>query len=390
MNVLFLSHSGVGLGLCQRVMWEGHRSFLWIDIPQGRMVGEGMVEKPSFAGRVMEDGHLIPDNLDRVVGETKPEVVVVDGIGFPGVAEHLRSLGIRVLGGERWGDLASSEPEYALKLIRLMGIKGINGSGTPESGVEVKVEMWWNGLSSYLHSWSIVDHEMGVGDTGPDVGCAGVVVAHLDQRSRLAVATVSKMESILRKTSFRGPVRMDVIATNREVLGLGLGVGLGYDYYQPILELYRGSITDLLFHTAGGTEVKVDVFPEYALAIRLSVPPYPYMSPGTVAEVEVKGVTKEMQRHVWFSGVRESEEGLRTTGFTNLLGCVTARGTSVREARRRAYRTIENLSVPDLQFRTDVGDRARSRGVWDEWNHREVQIPGEEDLLRRWGWLSPS
>ena len=59
------------------------------------------------------------------------------------------------------------------------------------------------------------------------------------------------------------------------------------------------------------------------------------------------------------------------------VGAVTARGDKIdsysplRDAKRRALRTISNLIIPDLMYRRDIGDR----------------VQHEQEQLRKWGWL---
>jgi phosphoribosylamine--glycine ligase len=64
---------------------------------------------------------------------------------------------------------------------------------------------------------------------------------------------------------------------------------------------------------------------------------------------------------VFHAGTRmaESGEGFETAGG-RVLG-ITARGDSVREARDRAYRAVEQIEFEDMHYRRDIADRALAR-----------------------------
>ena len=51
---------------------------------------------------------------------------------------------------------------------------------------------------------------------------------------------------------------------------------------------------------------------------------------------------------------------------------VTGSGSTMEDARREAYNRVRNIMIPNMFYRTDIGDR------W----HREG------DLLQTWGYLS--
>ena len=54
----------------------------------------------------------------------------------------------------------------------------------------------------------------------------------------------------------------------------------------------------------------------------------------------------------------------------NELMVVSARGRDVNEAKKRAYKTISNLSIEDVQYRTDIGERAvRDGNVLEKWRY---------------------
>jgi phosphoribosylamine--glycine ligase len=53
---------------------------------------------------------------------------------------------------------------------------------------------------------------------------------------------------------------------------------------------------------------------------------------------------------------------------------VTGKGDTMQNARRQAYERVDNIVVPNLYYRDDVGER------W---------IGGDGDRLQAWGYLGP-
>ena len=89
--------------------------------------------------------------------------------------------------------------------------------------------------------------------------------------------------------------------------------------------------------------------------------------------VQVIDVPKEADKHVWLADVMKENGGTPVlAGVDGVIGCITAKGSDVHEARRRVYRTIRSICITDdVQYRTDIGD-------------------GVEDAKRKlteWGWL---
>jgi phosphoribosylamine-glycine ligase len=82
------------------------------------------------------------------------------------------------------------------------------------------------------------------------------------------------------------------------------------------------------------------------------------------------GLNEGNLKHIWFEDVY-FKDGYSCARSSGALGFVTARGVQVREARRRAYRTVRDLGIPYPLYRTDVGSRA-------SW---------EYPLLEEWGWI---
>ncbi len=430
MNILFISKTGDSLSIAERVRKEGHNTFLYIYDKGTKQVGEGMVEKPhSILPIITESGKAVKGSVLQLLRETQPDMCVFDMVGMGEVAEYVKEQKVGVFGACRWADYAELDREYGYKLMRSVGIKTPNtyvfnseerekaisfvqkekkryvykpngnlecshtyvGRGVEDmcamlkvwekdeggfelqeymEGVEVSCEYWWNGVSAQLHNWTMEEKKMMDGDVGCAVGCAGDVVSFINAKCKLVSEGVGRMERLLKKTNYRGPIDLNSICTEDGVYGLEFTVRFGYDAVQTMLELYRGSITSLLHTVANGGEKVGGTYNGVAMGVRISIPPYPHGEKG-VANIPLMGTNSENLKHIWWSDVKGGKEYYESAGVDGNIGCVTAKGADVRECKRRVYRTIHNLTIPQLQYRKDVGDR----------------VEGDVVKLKKWGYL---
>jgi phosphoribosylamine---glycine ligase len=102
--------------------------------------------------------------------------------------------------------------------------------------------------------------------------------------------------------------------------------------------------------------------PGYAVGVVLTVPPFPYQA--GYAELS-KGLpilfrgelSAEDRRHLHYSEVALVDGQLVTAGMVGQAMVVTGSGDTVEAAQRRAYALAERVVVPNLRYRTDIGDR---------------------------------
>jgi phosphoribosylamine--glycine ligase len=73
-----------------------------------------------------------------------------------------------------------------------------------------------------------------------------------------------------------------------------------------------------------------------------------------------------------FAEVARVEDQLVTSGSCGYVGVATGVGPTVRAANECALRVARAVVVPNLRYRTDIGERVASRDL---------------QLLDQWGWL---
>ncbi|MDH3286122.1 MAG: phosphoribosylamine--glycine ligase [Betaproteobacteria bacterium] len=130
---------------------------------------------------------------------------------------------------------------------------------------------------------------------------------------------------------------------------------------QPIIMRLKSDLVGLIEHALGGTldQVEAEWDTRVALGVVLAAHGYP--------EAPRKGdaihglPTPQDDYHVFHSGTALNGADIVTNGGRVL--CVTALGSNVRAAQRRAYEIAERVRFEGMQYRRDIGHRALSGGA---------------------------
>jgi len=416
MRVLVLSKTGDGLGIAHRIALEGHEVDVWIQDPRYKRAGVGLVGRP-------------PSWRPLVA---KADLVICDTVGFGHYEATLRRIGKQPLACNLVVEQAELNRAKGMELFEKVGIptpptrsfssprdatsawsdKGVvvKPSGnistakttvardrasflwaleslppnTPVivqelvEGIEVSTEGWWNGRS-WIRPWNHTFEEKRFlnGGIGPNTGCMGNVVVVAKTKDRLVQETVGRLEPFLKRTSYRGPVDVNAIVNKDKVWALEITARFGYDAIEALAEGLDEPLTDVLFETAMGVKKEMRIDSRPMIAVRVSVPPYPHADPKEEdAGRPLLGVNKFTLKHIFLTDVYLEGGQYKWAAGDGVVYKATAIGEDFREARRRVYRTISNVTIQDMQYRTDIGKRV------------DPEMGKEFDTLREWGWLN--
>ena len=419
-SILILSKNGDGVPIALRLAQEGHICKVWIKEPEAKNSLEGY-KNPS---KVSSPGKML-DQYDLVLS---------DMAGLGELCEELKERGKLVSGGGTFNDKLELDREYGLKVCKSLLKVKVPESGSFDTveeclkylegqadaqvvkplgnkptyltlvstdsenrtlksffkergkelvpciiqhqveGVEISTEGWFNGEKWVLpFNHTFEKKRFMEGDNGPNTGCMGNIVWAVES-DKLVEQVLVPLAPLLAKVKYVGPLDVNCIVDEKESYFLEFTPRIGYDAIQALVELIKIPLFDFLYRVATKQLNKVGMHEGFGGAVRLSIHPYPSSN----GAEELKGlqflqISQEAKRHVWLSDVMKNEEEVEVcAGVDGVLGCVSARGDTVRECRRRMYRTIQNIVLhSDVQFRRDIGN-----GV-------------EENIakLREWGWL---
>ena len=404
MRILVLSQTGDFLGVAQRLRLEGHDVAMWIKEKAYARSGKGIVERVlswrpllRWADLVIVDivgmGKYYPLlksmgkpflgchpemdrlELDRAYGMkcfADAGITVPETFPFPTPAKALQWMR-----DEDWGDgfavkaddnigCASSrvltEPEQLDWALEALPATSSLIVQRLVKGVEVSTEGWFDGndfIPPYNHTFE--EKKFLEGNLGPNTGCMGnIVIAR--ESNRLTRATVERLRPLLRHLHWRGPIDVNCIVNEEGAFALEATARFGYDAIEAFLEGVKMGAGEFLRGIASRELTTIPISSDYLIAVRLSVPPYPLEDENVVPEwgEPLLGINEESIRHLWLCNVYvdPKDQLFKTSGADGLTLVATARGESVADARRRVYRTLNNIRVGSKMYRRDIGSRA--------------------------------
>jgi len=424
--VLFISKEGDGLGVAQRVAFEGHAVDVYIRDFHFERAGRGLVHRvPEWRGAAR-----------------RADLIIADCVGLGSCEEAIRSAGRPSIGFSRALDALELDRQKGMELFEQVGISTpethsfgsksdalklpakhgwgdgwvIKGSGNlandktavvkdqalwpravealPDtcrgicqrvvSGVEVSTEGWFNG-SSFIRPFNhtFEDKRFLAGDLGQNTGCMGNIVIRADG-NKLTKETIERVEPFLKLLGYRGPFDLNCIVNADGAHALEATSRMGYDAVEALIEGLDEPFGDFLFDVAMGTKKDMKLTADTMIAVRLSVPPWPMRRPNADSAGEpIMGIDDATLHHLFLEDIEKKGDAYITAGADGVLLKATAVGSVTPpkvarhrpdytyEARRRVYRLLDRITVANKQYRTDIGGRAN------------------EDIaqLREWGWL---
>jgi hypothetical protein len=214
----------------------------------------------------------------------------------------------------------------------------------------VYLSCWFNGVDFVYPPIVSTNVNMFMeGDLGqevPSMGCVGYACKPSD---KLFTETLFKLKPILRKVNYCGFITLASLFHSTYIHPYFL-----YDLLYAFLEGMQEEI-GRAFHDITLGNKKEFVFPDkYIIAVRFSIPPYPYPQLASM-KLLLRGYNDKNAKHIWLQDAIKTKTGVFSDGGNGVVATVTARGMTVRECRRRVYRTVGNLSMQGMQYRRDIG-----------------------------------
>jgi phosphoribosylamine---glycine ligase len=133
-------------------------------------------------------------------------------------------------------------------------------------------------------------------------------------------------------------------------------------------------ISDFLFNLASGTLKEFKVKKGFQVGVRIVVPPYPFNDEDTFERYSNNATI--IFKKINFDGihiedVKNVDGQWLVAGTSGVVLVVVGAGQTMKQAQAQVYNRIKNIIIPNMYYRTDIGDR------WFE----------DSDKLHTWGYL---
>lgn len=408
MKFLFRSGWGESLSIARRVEDEGNEVLLCIEGKEAKQVGDG----------------LIPKTKDFAAAAKWADVIVFDGNSFdlPKEAEKLRKVK-PVVGSSEFGDKLEHDRLFAIELVRKLGIKvpeckefsDFNAARLflekqkkesgwvikPSSdqiktfvaddidellrmfdyfehrfeelkepvefllekkhdGVEVSTEAWFCD-EWYMPNGTIERNKLMEGDLGEQTGCSGNLVWRYESMDEPLLKKLFGKLAPLLKGKYKGPIDFNVMVEREtgEPIFLEFSPRFGYSAIFSFAALVK-DMGKLLADTALDQAEDEPMNSDFALGVRVTIPPYPNTEDGVAVDYPVFGFDPhEVDKRINPQEIRLDENGeAETSGPDGIAFEMVGVGASIPEATRACYEAVAEVKIPNMRYRRDIGVEA--------------------------------
>jgi phosphoribosylamine--glycine ligase len=241
-------------------------------------------------------------------------------------------------------------------------------------GVEVAAGAFFNGNEFVLPICVNFEHKkLFPGDIGPSTGEMGTTM-FWSEPNKVFNATLKKMEPRLRHERYVGFIDVNCIVNSNGIYPLEFTSRFGYPTISIQQEGMITPIGEFLCRLAEGTLTRFKAKTGFQVGVRIVVPPFPFRDKDTFNNHSKDAVIifkKPNRDGVHIEDVKSVNGEWVVTGTSGVVLIVCGLGPTMKQAQRQAYNRIENIMIPNMYYRKDVGDR------WFE----------DSDRLHTWGYL---
>ena len=348
-------------------------------------------------------------------------IVLFEGVGRGAIQDALRADGYRVIGGSALGDRLEMDRAFGQAALGEAGLQVAASRGFPDpaaalawlqrnpgaivlkhddggaptfvgehpegadvafmlrrssgrvllmerlEGVEVGIGAYFDGVRFLDPACIDFEHKRFFpGDMGEMTGEMGTLASY-EGAGRLFAATLSRVAPLLAGAGHVGYVNLNLIVNERGVFPLEFTCRFGNPGFAVLAAMQRDGWGDLLRRMADGAGGRFTVTPGWAVAIVLTVPPFPAVQAGGSPADDPPvfwrhpPAAAEMAHYHQVDmrlegGTSEDGQlfGYRRSGH---LMIVTGIGITVQDAQVAARARAGNVIAPELRWRNDIGER---------------------------------
>ena len=136
-------------------------------------------------------------------------------------------------------------------------------------------------------------------------------------------------------------------------------------------------MSEFFYKMAAGENFMIKTKKGFQIGVRIIVPPYPFDDPETFESFSKNAVIlfhKPNYDGVHFEDAKLDKGEWLVAGEAGVVLTITGSGLTMKQAQKHVYNRVSNLMIPNMYYRTDIGDR------WYE----------DSDKLNTWGYLRDS
>ncbi|MDD2336179.1 MAG: phosphoribosylamine--glycine ligase [Geobacteraceae bacterium] len=330
----------------------------------GARQNAAIIEASKAFSKDLMKKYNVPTAAYEVFTEIEPAIAFLETLGLPVV---VKADGLAA--GK--GVIIAQTREEAIETVTDM----LSGNAFGNAGSRVVVEEFLRGEEASFLAFtdgkniiplaSAQDHKpIFDGDNGPNTGGMGAY-------SPAPVVTPAihekVMKEVMRRTvdgmaaegrPYKGVLYAGLMIDGGEIKTLEFNARFGDPECQPLLMRMKSDIIPVLLATAQGdiSAINLEWHDKAAVCVVMAAGGYPgdYRKGDVITGLNKASAMEDL--FVFHAGTASKDDTYVTNGG-RVLG-VTALGETVREAIARAYEGVAVITWPDVQYRTDIGNKA--------------------------------
>jgi phosphoribosylamine-glycine ligase len=221
---------------------------------------------------------------------------------------------------------------------------------------------------------TVENHIMYVRRNGKPIWCGNTSI-YYTRSSPVFERTLLKMKDKLVASKYVGYIDINCIANSKGIWPLEWTCRFGY----PTISIQMEGITSewgaFMSDLAQGKETQLKTKKGYQVGVVVTIPPWPFEDEKAFKKYS-EGATILFRRPQSLDGIHIGEVKLEEgdwhiAGTSGYALVVTGSGATMADAIERAYQSVKNVMIPNMFYRTDIGER------WAR----------DSDMLLSWGYI---
>ncbi len=255
-------------------------------------------------------------------------------------------------------------------------------------GVEVAIGAFFDGQRFVTPVCINFEHKrLFPGNVGPSTGEMGTSATWTGP-NRLFNRTLKRLEPTLAEEGYVGYMDLNCIVDGDGIYPLEFTPRFGYPTIFLMEEAMLTPVGAFFEGLARGDAPELEVQRGFQIGVRICLPPFPFTDEQTFSEFakdaaigfesrrpsEWTGRTRRANapEGVHIEDVKCVDDQWRVAGSSGVVLVVTGTGLTMQEAQREAYGRVDDVILPNMYYRDDIGDR------W---------IENDGDRLHAWGYF---
>ena len=227
------------------------------------------------------------------------------------------------------------------------------------AGVEVAAGAFFNG-KDFIQPLNInFEHKrLFPGDIGPFTGEMGTLM-YWSQPNTIFNTTLAKMKDALAQSGYVGYIDINCIANSRGIYPLEFTARFGYPTISIQMEGILTPMGEFLYKLSRGENFELKTKKGFQLGVVVVIPPFPFDDKKMVEVYKDSSILfkKPNMEGVHLGEVKLVEGDWKIAGVTGYALVITGSGSTVDEARKQAYKRVENIMLQNMFYRVDIGEK---------------------------------